>query len=241
LTVKDGQLHSTLPGSELIKPLRKIVEDIANKEVESRRFNKTEQMLGYVRGFGKAHRADRSKTTSERPIEGIQKSEFARATKQRAAKKKRSGPSERLQVVPRDCPINVTDNRIDEIYEELRRHKLADSRNAIAVLLRVFLEMSVDHFLESNGASLRFTPPGSSREVFKKLDKKLAEVVAMLVSMGVPQNHFNAITRSLSVQTSPMNLDLFHMYVHERFATPSPQELTAAWNNAQPLFEKIWP
>ena len=38
-----------------------------------------------------------------------------------------------------------------------------------------------------------------------------------------------------------MNIDLFHLYVHDRFATPSPQELTVAWDNAQPLFEKIWP
>jgi hypothetical protein len=40
---------------------------------------------------------------------------------------------------------------------------------------------------------------------------------------------------------SPMNIDLFHKYVHDRFATPSPGELTAAWDHAQPLFEKIWP
>jgi hypothetical protein len=56
----------------------------------------------------------------------------------------------------------------------------------------------------------------------------------------VPRAHFAAITRSLSVKTSPMNIDLFHLYVHDRFATPSPSELTAAWDHAQPLFEKIW-
>jgi hypothetical protein len=134
----------------------------------------------------------------------------------------------------------VKDNRIDEIYQELRKLKLTDARNAIAVLLRVFLEMSVDHFLENNGGSLKFTPLGG-KETHKKLNKKLLEVVDMLVSMKVPRNHFAAVIRSLSVPSSPMNIDLFHLYVHDRFATPSPQELTAAWNNAQPLFEKIWP
>jgi hypothetical protein len=63
----------------------------------------------------------------------------------------------------------------------------------------------------------------------------------MQVKLGVPPAHFASITRDLSVATSPMNTDLFHLYVHDRFATPSPAELTAAWDHAQPLFEKIWP
>ena len=89
--------------------------------------------------------------------------------------------------MPKGCPVNVTDNRIAEIYKELRTLKLEEgpspAPNAIAVLLRVFLEMSVDHFLENNGGSLTATDNGRVR--WKKLDKKLKEVVAMLVSMGV--------------------------------------------------------
>ena len=63
----------------------------------------------------------------------------------------------------------------------------------------------------------------------------------MLVSMKVPESKLAAIKRSIDVKTSPMNVELFHLYVHERFATPSPPELKAAWNNAQGLFEFIWP
>ena len=136
---------------------------------------------------------------------------------------------------------NVTDNRIAEINKELRTIRLEDARNAIAVLMRVFLEMSVDHFLEHNGGTLRFTPKGSTREIWKPLDKKLAEVVDMLISMKVPREHFTSLTRDLSKDDSPMHLDLFHRDVHDRFATPSISDLTAAWDHAQPLFEKIWP
>jgi hypothetical protein len=113
-----------------------------------------------------------------------------------------------------------------------------DARNAIAVLLRVFLELSVDHFLENNGGTLSYKD--GTRERFKKLDKKLAEVVDLLVSMGVRRSTFAMVIRSLSVETSPMNIELFHLYVHDRFAAPSPERLTAAWDHAQPLFEKLW-
>ncbi len=241
LTVEKGQLCSVLPGGELIKPLKKIVQDIANKEVDSRSFNTTDKMLDYVRGFGKGEKPDFSKKVRSRPVEGIQKTEFAKAAATKAGKKKRSAPLERRQVVPKNCPINVTNARIAEIYQELQTLKLDGARNAIAVLMRVVLEMSIDHFLEDNGVSLKFTPPKGSRELWKTLDKKLAEVVAMLVKLGVPQAHFAAVLRDLIVASSPMNTDLFHLYVHDRFATPSPGELTAAWDHAQPLFEKIWP
>lgn len=239
LDVKDGQLLTNLPASEVIKPLKKIVRDIAAKNVGSRTFNKTPDMLGYLRGFGRADKPDLAKKVGARPVDSIAKGDFAKAPKAPRARRA-SAATERRNVVPKSCSLNVTDNRIAEIYQELRTLKLAEARNAVAVLSRVFLEMSVDHFLEQHGISLKATSPGR-REHFKKLDNKLAEAVDTLVSIGVPKSHFAAINRSLKVKTSPMNIDLFHLYVHDRFATPSPAELTAAWDHAQPLFEKIWP
>jgi hypothetical protein len=240
LTVKDGQLRTTLPGAEVIKPLRKLVRDIAAKKVNSRSFNRTEDMVTYLGKFEKADRPDLSKKTIERPIDGIQKSEFRALPTQ--SKKPRAKPAvERSHVVPKGCVLNVTDNRIGEIYQELRTLKLTEARNAIAVLLRVFLELSIDHFIEANGGQLNDIDPKSGRKLWKSLDKKLAEVVASVVKIGVPKAHFAEITRSVSVKTSPLHVDVLHRYVHDRFATPSSQDLTAAWNNAQPLFEKIWP
>ena len=198
-------------------------------------------MLEYVRGLGKGNLPDLSKARAdERGFDEIPTSEFAKLRP--TTSRRKLDPSDRREIVPKGCPVNVTDNRIAEIYKELRTLKLEEgpspAPNAIAVLLRVFLEMSVDHFLENNGGSLTATDNGRVR--WKKLDKKLKEVVAMLVSMGVAETKLASVIRSVDVKTSPMNVELFHLYVHERFATPSPAELKAAWNNAQPLFEKIW-
>lgn len=242
LRVVQGQLRSNLPPTEFIKPLKRIVTDLADKEGNnSRRFNSTKAMVDYVKGFSRGDKADLSKPVAERSVEGIQSSEFAKAGKGRARPPKRSDdPSTRATVVPKGCPVNVTDNRISGIYRELKNLKLDDAPNAIAVLLRVFLEMSVDHFLQNNGGDLEEVRP-DGRKRFKELDKKLAEVVAMLVSMNVPRSHFESVMRSVSVKTSPMYIGLFHRYVHDRFATPGPQDLRAGWDHAAPLFEKIWP
>ncbi|MGD9739687.1 MAG: hypothetical protein AB7O56_05395 [Bauldia sp.] len=239
LDVRLGKLMTGLPAAEVIKPLRRIVLDLAAKKKKVGDLMTTKQMLDYVAGFGKDDQPDLSKATDTmRSVEEIPVAEFKKAA--RSARRK-PDPSDRKEVVPKNAPIHVTDNRLAEVYKELRGLKLVDAPNAIAVLLRVFLELSVDHFLEGNGGTLRFTPMGGTKEIDKSLSSKLAEVVAMLVATGVPKKHFTAVTRSLSVPTSPMNIDLFHRYIHDRFETPTPQTLTAAWSAAQPLFEKIWP
>ncbi len=241
LDVKDGNLVTKLPADEIAKPLKKIVLDLASGETNVRELIKTGDMLEYLdTKLGEKYLPKMSRARStERALEEIPTTEFT-SVRSRTPRRK-SDPSDRKTVVPKGCPINVKDNRIAEIYKELRTLRLGDARNAIGVLLRVFLELSVDHFLENNGGTLKHRPPGSPREVHKKFDKKLAEVVHILVSMGVPESHFKNVLRDLGLDKSPMNVDLFHRYVHDRFATPSPGELTAAWDHAQPLLEKIWP
>lgn len=242
LSIKDGILTHKIDPAEVIKPLRKMVVDIHSKKVDSRTFNKSQQMVDYVSGFRRGDKADLAKTTAERPVEAIETREVTRAGRVEVASAIRRSPSpaDRRTVVPKKCPVNVTDNRISAIYKELQTLKLDSARNAIAVLLRVFLELSIDHFIEANGGSLDFTTPHGQKK-FKTLEKKLSEVVDDLVKMGVPKAHFAAIDRSIHVKTSPLHVDLLHLYVHDRFATPNPSELTAAWDHAQPLFEKIWP
>lgn len=239
--IENGKLVTKLPAAEIAKPLKKIILDLATKKIRVNKLMQTDDILKYVReDLGAAHLPDLSKArTTTRSLDEIPTSEFAKVKPSVA--KRRPDPSDRKVVVPNTCRLNITDNRIADIYKELRTIRLDDARNAIAVLLRVFLEMSVDHFLENNGGTLRFTPPGATRERFKSLDNKLTEVVDKLVSIGVPPEHFTSVIRDLSQEKSPMHLDLWHRYVHDRFATPAVSDLTAAWDHAQPLFEKIWP
>ncbi len=238
LNVKRGKLVTALPAAEVLKPLRRIVIDLATKRRRVGSLMKTEQMLEYVLSFDKDSAPDLSKATAtERMVDEIPGAEFGRAAPRRP--RRRSDPSDRKEVVPKACSLTISDNRIAEIHKELRTLKLDDAPNAIAVLMRVFLELSIDHFMAASKIAKTFVAKGG-RTVEMSLDKKLAETVAALISFGVPKDTFQPITRDLSVPSSPMNVDLLHMYVHNRFATPSPAELKSAWDHAQPLFEQIW-
>ncbi|MEJ0069573.1 MAG: hypothetical protein WDO24_13520 [Pseudomonadota bacterium] len=69
LKVTKGELRYNVPPSEFIKPLKKIVSDLADKrgKSNSRRFNNTGQMVDYIKGFAKGDKADLSKNGYRAP------------------------------------------------------------------------------------------------------------------------------------------------------------------------------
>jgi len=76
------------------------------------------------------------------------------------AKPKTSGgaatriPKKRIHLTPRDWVSNIPSGRVKNIEVELRKMTLDDHANAISVLFRVFLELSVDSYLEKNIPSI---------------------------------------------------------------------------------------
>jgi hypothetical protein len=239
LDVQKGKLVTIVPPKEAIKPLVKIVRDLATKEKKVGSFMKTEQMLDYVNGFDKASRPNLSKVTEARPVEEIAPTEFGTPSRAPRAPRLPPSPGARNEVVPKNCRLNVTKNRPSSIYGELRSLKLVDAPNAIAVLMRVFLELSLDYFLIDSGRPLK-VPRGGGAERYKTLQEKLQEAVDILVDVVVRREDFAAIIRSISDKNSPLHYDLLHAYVHDLNSAPLTPTLTAAWDHAQPLFEKIW-
>lgn len=128
-----------------------------------------------------------------------------------------------------------------EIYEELKTFQLAKSCHAISVLFRVFLELSVDHHLVAIGSKLKFMPPGGNREKDKTLKMKIIESIDDVVNnKGAARKDFASINRMATDPTSLFSLETLHSYVHSRFSTPLQGDLTAMWDNAQPLLARIW-
>ena len=239
--VQDGKLVSGLPPEELMKPLEKIVVDIAEKRVNVSGLKNKDQQVKYVEEFGPASRPDLKTVGVVRPIEGIGISDFKPKESAKPRKKRPSDPSARRSLIPRGVKMAVTDNRSSIIFEELRKLKVDATPNAVAVLFRVFLELSVDHYMEQNRIPLKFKDGKSGKSFDKSLKAKVTEVVDHLSANGGNKKDYASILRALSVEESPLHIDLLNAYVHNRFATPSTKDLVAAWNNAQRFFEGLWP
>lgn len=242
--VKNGKLVSGLPPEELLKPLRQIVLDLAEgRKNVSQLKNKAQQIEYIEKDFPRTSLPTLSKIGPIRPVEEIVNGDFRAkpaATGPRKRQRAKRESSERLTLVPKNAKLSIGHRRIGLIFEELRGLKVAQARNAIAVLFRVFLELSVDNYMDTRHISLTVKDKGG-HEKDKNLRTKVTEVVEHLVVVeGKNRQAFKSVLRALSTAHSPLSMELLNDYVHNRFTTPKAADLLASWDDAQQLFEALW-
>jgi hypothetical protein len=243
--IDKGKLLTDLPPTEAIKPLRRIVLDLVEnrKDFNVTKLKSKEQQLDYI---GKLKSIDRpnfsAKTGSAVAIEGMTDKDFVTKSAPPAARLRSPRQAPRTSVVPRGCRLNIPTAKIAKIYEELKSLQLARHVHAIAVLLRVFLEISVDEYLTTKaGSSLKYKHPKTGQFHDKTLREKVEETIKDLVTKGADKKDFLGVSKGLTDANHPFSIDTLHAYIHNRYFTPTDTHLTTAWDNAQPFFEKLWP
>jgi hypothetical protein len=262
--IKGGKLLSSLSFDEVLRPLRRIVRDLATGSVTVTDLKLQPQMVAYVGGLG-ADLPDLSKVSgSPVPVEDISPpassvgkkgpkgvssagsaggssgSGSGGSTASASQRSSKKTPSRGSALIPKSCALRVTNSKIAEIEAELRALPMTSYRHAISVLFRVFIELSVDEFLKANGIALTSTVPGG-RAKDKALNTKVQEAVAHMISSGAPKKEFTGINKAMSDKNNPLHTDTLHAYVHNAFYSPTDRDLTVAWDNAQPFIQRLWP
>jgi hypothetical protein len=241
--IDKGRLLTQLPPDEAIKPLKKIVLDLAEKAINVNDVKTKDQQNAYVGTLKKADRADLSrKTGSPVAVDSITQKDFSAKHAPSAKHARARSPKPRTTVIPSSCKLRIATPKISGIYEELKSLQLSRHKHAIAVLLRVFLEMSVDEYLTKVAkVKLTFVHPKSGHELDKNLKNKVKDAIADLVKKGSVEKDFLGVTKGMSDPNHPFSIDTLHAYIHNRYFTPTDTHLTTAWDNAQHFFEMIWP
>ena len=139
----------------------------------------------------------------------------------------------RDRLIPSDCVLSVKEPRIRDIERELRRLGLESYPNAISVLLRVFLELSVDWYISGNGlgvseqAALGTKLKATADDLVQR--QKLTQIQAAPVRRAAQRNTF------LGPSVTQMNL-----WVHNQHMFPGPSDLRAEWDGLQDWFLAVW-
>ena len=237
-----GKLNTELPAEEALKPLKRIVLDLAEKEVTVTHLKSKAQQNFYIEKFKSADKPDLSKKTgTPLPVEGITDKDFVAKSPVVTKKVRQGRVAPRLAVVPKSCKLHIPTAKIEGIYNELRTLQLAKHVHAIGVLMRVFLEMSVDDYLENKANStLTFNDPNSTRVLDKKLKDKVKETIDHMVANGTVEKELKGVKTAMTDPQNPFSIDTLHAYIHNRFFTPTDTHLVTGWDNAQRFFEKIW-
>lgn len=244
-TDKEGSLSFKDPSFP--EKIKVIIYEVINKEsfsgqrVDSRELSKKEDIKEYLTNVKRENVEEVEKQISKSTEKDIFGEESIKHPNSgNPEKKPRVLPksSSRRHLIPNNCRIRIESTKINNIYRELRDDLLLDDSsssvpNAVGVLFRVFMEVSLDHYAKINGY------------IFKQSDgisAKIPWVVNSLQSKGYDKQTFNNINKvgSAKKENTYLSIDNFHEYVHSATTQPTSSELKLKWDNLQTFFELIW-
>lgn len=150
--IVNGKLLTGLPLDEILRPLQRVVRDLATTVVTVTNLKRQPQMVAYVDGLG-SDLPDLSKlTTTTVAVEDLrpQKEPTGDLSGARgdstadgggtppSRKQTKRRTPERKTLIDRTSRLNVTNAKVAEIEKELRTLTFSEYPHAISVLLRVF-------------------------------------------------------------------------------------------------------
>ena len=151
----------------------------------------------------------------------------------------RSNPKSSLRdyLIPKTCVLQIQETKINNVYCELKNDLLLNDSNkavpnAVGVLFRVFLEISIDYFWEKNGYTFKsdIKLAGKITTVANHMEKnKIAE-----------KKQLKNIRTVATDKNNLLAIENFHSYVHSYKSQPSSSDLKLKWDNLQEFFEILW-
>jgi hypothetical protein len=233
-----GQVIALYPLEELVKSLTRIVEDAKSGDVTVPQLYHVQDRVNYVMSLPRTTLPKKSKRLSHPVVlddltEGKAKPRSASKPKPKPRRKAK----QRTTVIPEHASLNVTPPRINAIYNELSELTAEQCPNACSVLLRVFIELGVDHYIDEH----RLMAEAIARN--KPLAYRLKKVTGHLQETGrIPSKLRKAIDQIADGPTilAP-GISTFNQYVHNSYLFPRTRDLYLAWDELAPLMEALWP
>ena len=232
----NGRIQTRYPPTETLKPLTRIIRDLADEEVKVRDIYSAKDRQKYLNKFAARDLPASSKALPQsKPLVG-DSGQQERASGGQGVRRARTPSRSRATLIPSSCSLHIPVPKLADIFRELRKLKLEDFPNAISVLLRVFVELSVDHALGREKLMTETQTSGS------KLRDKLHKVASHLESTGqLTKKQANAVKKTAQDQLLlNTSVTTFHQYVHNEHFSASATDLRASWNNLQLFMEAVW-
>jgi len=224
------------PAEEVTKSLTRVVEDLKTEKIKVGDIYTKEDRTAYSESLPvNTLPTPSTRLSVGKPLgaEGGIKQVVGKPTLK--AKPKKS-EAERGELIPKSCQLGITSPRISAIYKELKTLSLEQYSNACSVVLRVFVELSVDHYIAEN--TLMTDKDRRSMPLAKRL-KVVADDLELKGRITPPlQDAIQKVANSHFVLAA--STVTFNLYVHNEYTFPKPTELKVAWDELQPFMETLW-
>ncbi len=243
----EGDICFRIEPSEAIKPITKVIKDFGSgKKKVGVVINKIHRDE-YKNDFKKEAVPDHSKVLTK-PVRVVEADPFltAKSPKGSSGGKRYADPRDRRYVVipGTNLPIDPKRfNRAKRIFEELKRVEIRDRRgkphfpNAGILLLRLFIEISVDMYIRERG--LKHQKPTGWKGI--KLTERTRAVLKNLQSETVldPQE-IRVINKALSDVNKVSNPNSLNDLAHNPNQIPLPHDLFDVWDTYTKFLLALW-
>lgn len=234
IEVNNGVIQSAIDQKEVIKGLTQIVKDILDPKFSVKRIYNKEDRRDYVTQFPKASTPNiKKKAVKPWQFNSTTVSQPAVAP----APKLKRNPKDRKTLLSKNCVIKISKPKVNAIYYELLKLDVTKFTNATAVLFRVFVELSVDSYIEEHTLATTPSAAKSGMNFQQKINvvanhletKKLADVAIC-----------KGIRAAIKDSNDILGIDTWHAYVHNNKFSAKTSNLIITWDNMQDFMIILW-
>lgn len=227
--INNGILQSDIEKKEVIKGLTQIAKDLLDPKFNVKKIYTKEDRKDYLKKFPKTSKPN-TKAKADKPW---QFNGTAPAQSGRPTPKLKPNPKDRDALIPKTCILKIKIAKINAIYYELQKLSVLKFTNAAAVTLRVFIELSLDTYIEENKLT---TVTKDSR-----LLHKVTDVSNHMENNKLADKHIcKGIRSAVSNKNDLVGIETWHAYVHNAKFSATPNNLIITWDNIQHFIEKLW-
>lgn len=233
IEVNSGIIQSTVDEKEVVKGLVQVVKDILSPKFTVKQIYSKEDRKAYMEKFPKGSRPN-TKVKASKPWQFNSAAPVPSPTPQ---PKPKPNPKERKKLIPKSCSLKISNPKVNAIYHELTDLDVTRHTNAVAVLFRVFIELSVDSYIEEH----KLTSTPSAAKSGMNFQQKMNIVANHLESKGMADAAIcKGIKGAIKDSNDILGIDTWHAYVHNNRFSPKAPNLNITWDNMQDFMVILW-
>lgn len=228
---KDGEVKGCIKLSEFQKGYKKVIEDVATGDIDSRKFNTSKEKKKYVDTFP-------DDLTPNKRQKGQFTSKSAKEIKmpkdEETGKKESSYRVTKTLFQKSRVPFKVNSSSLRMLYDELAKISVIDLPNATHDLLRSFLECALVIYLKEKKEYAKVRTKSRNDPSLSSMLGHLSSKQCLLVS---DNNIKQVIDQIKSQYTATHSLARMHMVNHNENWVSSETDVRTAWARIEPLIK----
>ena len=240
ISLLKGRLASNTKKDVVTKALTVVLTDMMNKDFKVSKIYKKEDRERYIHNLLDGSINPTSVTNDTATWDFVTPQTVKQESESVLSEPVAVAPIKvRGTLVPKEYNLPVTDDRILKIFLEMKGLSVKKYVNTAAIMLRIFLEMSVDVYIET----FNLLKPGkiTSSKSGKNLLEKLQTVIEHLkANKEANIDMTKGMEFAMNNNISPLSPETLNSYVHNYRFSPMPESLIAEWDNVHPFFECLW-